>query len=69
MRCELRRLLMKCTDEQVAFFNRMYKSVEVIPVEKMEWAIKQCERTIAKNEEPLKLRRRDERTNHKSSNS
>jgi len=49
LRNELKRLLSQCNEKQVQLFNRMYKSVEVIPKEKMEWAIEQCERTLIEN--------------------
>lgn len=42
----LKDLLSQCTDAQVNFFNRMYKSIEEIPENKISWAMKQCERTI-----------------------
>lgn len=42
-------LLSQCTDKQIAFFNRMYKSVDDIPDKKIPWAIQQIENTIAKN--------------------
>ncbi|MFA5174745.1 MAG: hypothetical protein WC438_06185 [Candidatus Pacearchaeota archaeon] len=42
-------LLSQCKKEQVDFFNRMYKSVEEIPDEKIDRAIDQCKRTIDKN--------------------
>jgi hypothetical protein len=48
-RSALRDLLYQCTEDQIALFNRMYISVEMIPDEKIDWAIQQCERTIAKN--------------------
>jgi hypothetical protein len=47
---KLRELLAQCTESQVAMFNSMYESVDVIPQDKINWAIQQCERTIAKNE-------------------
>ena len=49
MREELKNLLSQCTEKQVAFFNRLYKSVDLIPKEQMENAICQCERTIKNN--------------------
>ncbi len=45
----LKNLLLQCTEKQINIFNRMYKSVEEIPEEKISWAMKQCERTINKN--------------------
>ena len=39
----------QCTPEQQSVFNRMYVSIMEIPDEKIDWAIEQCERTIAKN--------------------
>jgi hypothetical protein len=50
MRTELKRLLALCTPAQVDVFNRMYGSVENIPKDKMELAIKQCESTVVKNQ-------------------
>lgn len=46
---ELRKLLAQCKPEQIAFFNRLYVSVDDIPQEKIPRAIQQCEATIAKN--------------------
>ena len=51
---QLRKLLSQCTSEQQAFFDRMYVSIDVIPDEKIDWAIKQCERTIVKTEQKIK---------------
>lgn len=48
-RQQLQKLYDQCTPEQQAFFNRMYKSVQEIPLNKINWAAQQCERTIAKN--------------------
>ena len=48
---KLRELLAQCTEEQVALFNRMYRSVDAIPLGKINWAIRQCERTIEKNKD------------------
>ena len=45
----LRELLNQCTDKQIEFFNRMYIDIEVIPYDKMDFAIRQCEATILKN--------------------
>lgn len=50
---KLRGLLAKCTEGQVGMFNRMYKSVNVIPLERINLAIQQCERTIVKNLDEL----------------
>ena len=46
---QLRGILYQCTPEQVAFFNRMYKSIDDIPDSKMDWAYQQCLSTIEKN--------------------
>ena len=46
---QLHGFLDQCTKEQQAFFDRMYGSRDTIPEEKIDWAIQQCERTIAKN--------------------
>ena len=48
-RDKLRELLAQCTKGQVNVFNRMYRSVDVIPLKKINCAIQQCERTIAMN--------------------
>ena len=48
-RNELKSLLDQCKPEQIAFFNRLYGSIETIPSEKIPRAIEQCEQTIAKN--------------------
>jgi hypothetical protein len=45
----LRELYNCCTEAQQKFFCRMYKSVDEIDDSKIDWAIKQCERTIASN--------------------
>lgn len=50
-RKKLRRLYNMCTPPQQHLFNRMYISVDDIPLKKIDWAIQQCERTIAKNTE------------------
>ncbi len=42
-------LLNQCTENQQAFFNRMYGSRDTISKEKIDWAIQQCERTIKEN--------------------
>ena len=45
-------LLHKCTEEQQERFSRMYPETDVksFPEENLNWAIQQCERTVAKNE-------------------
>jgi len=48
-RQKLRESLEQCTDDQVHFFNRMYKSVDVIEFGQINWAIQQVERTIEQN--------------------
>ena len=48
-KAQLHELLDQCTEEQRAFFDRMYGSRDTIPEEKIDWAIQQCERTIVKN--------------------
>lgn len=47
-RNKLKELLSKLPDTWVARFNAMYGSVESIPLEKMDWAIQQCERSLEK---------------------
>ncbi len=50
-RATLQRLLDQCTEAQVALFVRMYGTTEAteLPDDKVDWAIKQCERTVDKN--------------------
>ena len=50
MRNLLRERLAQCTDPQRELFGRMYRNgIENIPFDKLEWAIQQCNNTIAKN--------------------
>jgi len=60
---KLRELLAQCTEGQLDLFNRMYRSVDAIPLEKINWAIQQCERTIANNKkresEPARAAQRE----------
>lgn len=51
MRNKLTNLYYQLTEGQKAFFNRMYGSIETIKDNKIEWAIKQCERTLENNVE------------------
>lgn len=51
MRTKLTNLYYQLTDVQKEFFNRMYGSIETIKDNKIEWAIKQCERTLQNNVE------------------
>jgi len=46
---KLRELLSQCTDAQIGIFNRMYKSIDAITNDKMDWAMEQCLRTVEKN--------------------
>jgi len=48
-RNELRELLGQCSEGQMQMFNRLYKSVDVIPLDKMNCALDQVERTIFLN--------------------
>lgn len=41
----LRGLLDQCTKKQQALFNKMYGSIDVIPDARIDWAIKQCEKS------------------------
>jgi len=50
----LTNLYNQCTPDQQKLFNRMYTSLEKIPDDRINWAIQQCERTIATNNK-LKL--------------
>ena len=45
----LRELYNQCTDRQQSLFNRMYNSVDEVPEDRLNWAIKQCENTIKNN--------------------
>lgn len=47
----LKELLDQCTEDQQKLFFRMYESIDKIPDEQFNWAVKQCERTIKKNKE------------------
>lgn len=47
----LKELYKQCTPVQQELFDRMYRSVDDISEKNIDWAIQQCERTIAKNEE------------------
>ena len=49
-RDSLKSLLSQCTEEQQAFFLRLYPDgVDRMPVDKIPRAIEQCEATIKKN--------------------
>lgn len=56
----LRELYDQCTEGQQDLFNRMYGSIQVIPEEKVELAILQCERTIKKNRNRSSKEKREE---------
>lgn len=45
----LKGLYDQCNPDQQDLFNRMYKSVDEIAPEKIDWAIVQCENTLVKN--------------------
>ena len=45
----IRDLLNQCTEGQRELFNRMYKSIEELPEEKMRWAYYQVKSTVEKN--------------------
>lgn len=45
---KLKELLSKLPQSWVDVFNRMYGSVNTIPLEKIDWAIQQCERSLDK---------------------
>jgi len=47
-RDKLKELLAQLPDTWIGMFNRMYGSVDEIPLDKMDWAIQQCERSLAK---------------------
>lgn len=57
--------LAKCNGEQVLLFKRMYchkdlslpidEVVDKIPIEKLDWALTQCQNTINKNQKPRLL--------------
>ena len=46
----LRDVLNQCTEKQIAFFNRMYGSIDAISESKMRHAYFQCVKTIEKNQ-------------------
>lgn len=41
----------QCTGEQITLFNRMYKSIDEIAVDKMRRAYYQCRKTVLENKE------------------
>ncbi len=46
----LRELFSQCTEKQQEFFDHMYAyGIENMPEDKINWAIKQCENTIKRN--------------------
>ena len=47
-RNKLKELLNQLPSDWVNKFNRMYGSVDDVPLEKMDWAIQQCERSLVK---------------------
>jgi hypothetical protein len=51
----LQQLLSHCKPEQVDFFNRLYGSVDEIPLEKIPRAFEQCEATIKNNGDEVKF--------------
>ena len=52
---KLRELLSKVPSESKFLFDRMYGSVDTIPIDKIDWAIQQCERTIEKQRKRRRL--------------
>ena len=46
---KIRALLSQCTEPQINLFNRMYKSIDLIPDSKMARAYDQCYRTVEAN--------------------
>ena len=51
----IKHLLSKCTKEENDVFNRMYGSVNSMLDSQLDWAIKQCERTVKINSPEYKL--------------
>lgn len=57
LRAELRQLLAQCTEEQQAFFHRIFpvkmfpNGIDSLPTQKLKDSIGLCQRTIRKNEE------------------
>ncbi len=47
----IRKLLKQCTDKQITFFNRMYKSINDIEEKNMKRAYFQCKKTLEANNE------------------
>ena len=48
---EIRNGLQKCTESQRQFFDRLYPNgIENIEDDRLDWALQQVKRTIAKNE-------------------
>ncbi len=46
----IKQLLTKCNADQVAFFNRMYNSVDEMKEDQMPHAYRQCKTTVERNE-------------------
>lgn len=53
-RDELRKLYLQCTKKQQKFFNRLWKSIDEIPEDKIHIGISQLERTIEINKQESK---------------
>ena len=50
LREKINEALAQCTERQRYLFRQMYRGeAESVPVEKLEWALSQCERTLIKN--------------------
>lgn len=48
-RKKLAELFEQLSTPQQELFKKMYKNVDTIPEEKIDWAIIQCKRTLCKN--------------------
>lgn len=56
----LKELYSQLTEPQQRLFDRMYPILEEIEEEKFDWAVQQCERTLAKNTPTVQTRRWDD---------
>ena len=59
-RDELKRLLSRCTEKQIKFFNRIYGNVNKLPQEKIPRTFQQIEATLKINRKDRKLPKRIE---------
>ena len=49
LRSKMKDMLLCCTEKQQDIFKKMYKSIDKIKSEQMDWAFKQIETTLKNN--------------------